>query len=102
MSQPERQDEGGIWCVDRHYFTGWAELALPKSELTMAEYYAIKQAEADKDPSRLQTPEEAAREYLREVWGWENWHITSMTLTGSYDPANIPPPQYTDADIALA
>jgi hypothetical protein len=88
MSQPVRQGEGGIWCVDRYYFNGTGQLALPNTDLTMAEYYSAKQAAADEDPSKLQTPEEVAREYLEEVWGWTSGHFTSMTLTENNISAN--------------
>ena len=48
LSQPARQGEGGIWCVERVYDVyGTLSLHFPDGDIPAAEYYAALQAECD-------------------------------------------------------
>lgn len=52
LSQPATQGEGGIWCVERAFYTDENGVqptmyVLPETDLTAAEYYAQLQAQAD-------------------------------------------------------
>lgn len=49
LSQPVRQGEGGIWCVDHWYYKEGQYLPyIPDAQVTIAEYYAMLQENADK------------------------------------------------------
>ena len=52
LSQPATQGDGGIWCVERAFYTDengvqLTMYVLPETDLTAAEYYAQLQAQAD-------------------------------------------------------
>ena len=52
LSQPATQGDGGIWCVERAFYTDENGVqptmyVLPETDLTAAEYYAQLQAQAD-------------------------------------------------------
>lgn len=80
LSQPERQGEGGIWCVERVLYV-YSEFGLTVTQLvfpaalgfdeTAAEHYARLQRECDAgEHSELLTPEGAAVHYARLV-SWQ-------------------------------
>ncbi len=65
LSQPARQGEGGVWCVERIYDVyGTFYLNIPESDVPMAEYYAALQTlcDAGQHPELL-TPLGAAKAY---------------------------------------
>ncbi|MBO4914028.1 MAG: hypothetical protein J5449_02380 [Oscillospiraceae bacterium] len=77
LSQPEKQGENGIWCVERVYYVyseyDWTEthLVFPAAlgfDETASEHYARLQAECDagKHPELL-TPRGAALDYAKRV-----------------------------------
>ncbi len=48
LSQPAKQGEGGIWCVDRWYdAAGNKYINIPNTDVTLAQYYAQLQERAD-------------------------------------------------------
>ena len=66
LSQPAKQGEGGLWCVERLYDEyGNLYLYFPESDVPAAEYYANLQAECDggQHPELL-TPLGAARDFV--------------------------------------
>ena len=71
LSQPVRQGEGGIWCVDRWYDgNGNAYYAIPQLEVTMAEHYAALQEACDRgDRPDLLSPREVALAFEEEDSG---------------------------------
>ena len=68
LSQPARQGEGGIWCVERVYDVyGTPSLHFPDGDIPAAEYYAALQAECDAGlHSELLTPLGAAGHFVSE------------------------------------
>ncbi len=80
LSQPERQGEGGVWCVERvRYVYGeydWTEtqIVFPAAlgiDESAADYYARLQAACDAgDHPELLTPEGAALEFARGGMTW--------------------------------
>ncbi|WP_308589058.1 hypothetical protein [uncultured Oscillibacter sp.] len=66
LSQPARQGEGGIWCVERVYDEyGTVSLTIPAIDQPMADHYAALQAECDAGQHpELLTPLGAARAYI--------------------------------------
>ena len=79
LSQPVKQGEGGIWCVERVRFVyseyDWTDthLVFPAAlgiEQTAADYYAQLQAECDAgEHAELLTPRGAALDYARrDAW----------------------------------
>jgi hypothetical protein len=89
LSQPAKQGEGGIWCVERHYDErGNLYSYLPSSEIlgeaddiatveTAADYYSRLQKECDSGGrSDLLTPLAAAQ-----------WFVTESGLYGAPNPA---------------
>lgn len=73
LSQPVRQGEGGIWCVDRWMYEGGSPMVyFPDSGLPAAEYYAQIQAECDGgEHPELLTPAGAAAAFIRDYFGTE-------------------------------
>lgn len=73
LSQPVRQGEGGIWCVDRWLHEGGNPmLYFPDSGLPAAEYYAQLQAACDNgEQSKLLTPAGAAAAFILDYFGIE-------------------------------
>lgn len=73
LSQPVRQGEGGIWCVDRWMHEGANPIVyFPDSGLPAAEYYARLQAACDKgEQTELLTPAGAAAAFTRDYFGTE-------------------------------
>ena len=75
LSQPVRQGEGGIWCVERVRFVyseyDWTDtqLVFPAAlgiDQTAADYYAQLQAACDAgEQTELLTPRGAALDYAR-------------------------------------
>lgn len=68
LSQPARQGEGGIWCVEGYFNNqiGGSTLVMPRDTgMTAADYYTVLQEEADQGRhTDLLTPEGAALEWL--------------------------------------
>ena len=66
LSQPAKQGEGGLWCVERLYDEyGTLCLYFPESGVPAAEYYAALQAECDAGQHpELLTPLGAARDFV--------------------------------------
>ena len=71
LSQPAKQGEGGLWCVERFYDEyGSLYLYFPESGVPAAEYYAALQAECDKgEHPELLTPLGAAKDFVANS-GW--------------------------------
>lgn len=69
LSQPARQGEGGIWCVDRMYdLLGYQYLNFGPEDVTAAEYYESLQAECDAGQHpELLTPLGAAKAYVTDT-----------------------------------
>lgn len=70
LSQPVRQGEGGIWCVERFYDVyGNRGFAFPEGNQAAMEVYTALQARADagETPEEL-TPLGAARAYVNDIW----------------------------------
>ncbi len=92
LSQPVTQGDTGIWCVERaydgsggtYYFTGID----PETE--SADYYAALQAECDAGhrPGLLD-PEDVARTYLSEVWGWSGSTVAQLELVSGVTDAEV-------------
>jgi len=79
LSQPAKQGEGGVWCVERVRFVysqyDWTDthLVFPAAlgyDMTAADYYAQLQAACDAgEHPELLTPEGAALAYARrDAW----------------------------------
>ena len=68
LSQPARQGEGGIWCVEGYFnnHIGGAVTTIPQDTgMTISDYYAQLQAQADRgERGELLTPEGAALDWL--------------------------------------
>lgn len=81
LSQPARQGEGGIWCVERMTDShGNVYLWFPDSGMPAAEYYAGIQAECDAGyMPKLFLPEGAAMAFLDES-GYFNSTIVEGSL----------------------
>ncbi|MDR3278342.1 MAG: M56 family metallopeptidase [Oscillospiraceae bacterium] len=80
LSQPARQGEGGVWCVERWYQdNGNLHYYFPDTGVPAAEYYAALQDSAD--AAAYLTPEGAAVAFAKEYFG----HAGIME--NSVDPA---------------
>lgn len=95
LSQPAKQGEGGLWCVERFYDEyGSLYLYFPKSDVPAAEYYAALQAECDSGQHpELLTPLGAARDFVSNS-GWysdtatdENVELTDI-VDSDYSEVN--------------
>lgn len=68
LSQPARQGEGGIWCVEGYFDNqlGGSALVIPRDTgMTIADFYAQLQEQADQGQrTDLLTPEGAAMDWL--------------------------------------
>lgn len=73
LSQPVRQGEDGIWCVERWMHEGGNPmLYFPDSGLPAEEYYARLQAECDSgEHPELLTPAGAAAAFILDYFGIE-------------------------------
>lgn len=73
LSQPVRQGEGGIWCVDRWMYEGANPMIwFPDTGLPAGEYYAGLQAACDAgEHPELLTPAGAAAAFIRDHFGTE-------------------------------
>lgn len=81
LSQPVRQGEGGIWCVDRWITPyGTPLLWFPDSGKPAADYYAALQKECDAggQPERL-TPRGAVEAFIKEHFSAPEQGILSET-----------------------
>lgn len=77
LSQPAKQGEGGLWCVERFYDEyGSLYLYFPESDAPAAEYYAALQAECDKgEHPELLTPLGAAKDFVAN----SSWYSDTPT-----------------------
>lgn len=77
LSQPAKQGEGGLWCVERFYDEyGSLYLYFPESGVPAAEYYAALQAECDKgEHPELLTPLGAAKDFVAN----SSWYSDTPT-----------------------
>lgn len=73
LSQPVRQGEGGIWCLDRWMYEGGDPMIyFPDSGLPAAEYYARLQMACDGgEHPELLTPAGAAAAFVEDYFGIE-------------------------------
>lgn len=81
LSQPVKQGEGGIWCVDRTYdLCGYQYLNFGPEDVAAADYYAALQAECDAGQHpELLTPLGAAKAYVTET-SWLSGEATDETV----------------------
>ena len=88
LSQPAKQGEGGLWCVERLYDEyGNLYLYFPESDVPAAEYYADLQAECDGGAHpELLTPLGAAKDFVVSS-GWYSSTATdeNVVLTDGVD-----------------
>lgn len=96
LSQPAKQGEGGVWCVERFYdVRGSLYLWFPDSGMAAADYYAQLQAECDAgDHPELLTLTGAAEAFVREWFGHE-------TAEGSFSETGGIPKDYMDINNRL-
>lgn len=81
LSQPVRQGEGGIWCVDRTYdLLGYQYLNFGPEDVAAADHYENLQAECDAGlHPELLTPLGAAKAYVTET-SWLSGEATDENL----------------------
>lgn len=84
LSQPRKQGDGGIWCVEgsAENIHGGRSKELPQDiQVPAAEYYADLQAQVDEGhrPGLLD-PVQAAMDWYREEYGTEDLSGVSFTL----------------------
>jgi beta-lactamase regulating signal transducer with metallopeptidase domain len=92
LSQPIRQGDGGIWCVDRFVAPGGTLCpVLPDTDKLALDYYGELQEKSDgevrpapRDP--LLDPGQVAADYVRNVWGtaYSSIHIAFIPDDASY------------------
>lgn len=81
LSQPVRQGDGGIWCVER-----WSDgngntiLVLPDTDQSAQAYYEQLQSAVDAGETPLQTPYEVAADYISNVLGQPIEHLVGYEL----------------------
>lgn len=90
LSQPVRQGEGGIWCVERIYdICGRVCLCFPDTGIPAADYYAELQAACDAGGHpELLLPLGAAREFVPDHYG-DEIQPGSFTLVSDVNYAYI-------------
>ena len=88
LSQPAKQGDGGIWCVERWYDEyGTCYLNFPGNGISSTEYYASLQAECDSGASPgLLTPLGAAKAFVENSY-WFSEEVTeeNVALTEEID-----------------
>lgn len=91
LSQPVRQGEGGIWCVERYYDTnGNIYPWFPDSGMAAADYYAEIQAACDAGQQpELLTPLGASKHFVEQEYGHRETQPGSFSLTDGVDFAYI-------------
>lgn len=96
LSQPVRQGEGGLWCVDRWLCAGGTPTVyFPDSGLPAAQYYAGLQARCDAgERLELLTPAGAAADFARDRWG-------SALPEDHFQPLDAGSIARTEADLRL-
>lgn len=89
LSQPVRQGDGGIWCVERMYDeNGNVYPWFPDTGMASADYYAERQAACDAGTdTALLTPLGAAREYVEQGFYGRETQPESFALTDGVDTA---------------
>ena len=72
LSQPATQGQGGIWCVEGEFsnnYGGWSRVLPRNIDVTVREYYADLQAQADRgERPELLDPVQAARAWYQEEY----------------------------------
>ena len=117
LSQPVKQGEGGLWCVERWYDEfGTCYLNFPGNGISSTEHYAALQAECDAgERADLLTPLGAARDFVENsIWFDNEVTEENVVLTdhvdGDYTEANrlmmrtiasllVPPKDVTDEEL---
>lgn len=96
LSQPAKQGEGGVWCVERWYDVyGTQCLWFPDSGMAAEDYFAQLQAECDAgDHPELRTPTGAAAAFVQEYFGHD-------TAEGSFAETSGIPKDYMDMNRRL-
>lgn len=113
LSQPARQGEGGIWCVEGTFNNqiGGSGLVLPRDTgMTAADYYAQLQEQADQGrQNELLTPEGAALAWLSGQYdgvtadqltrlegepAWNVWYREMSAII--YEPLTVDTREYAD------
>lgn len=89
LSQPARQGEGGVWCVEGCFYNqyGTSRLVLPRDTgMTAADYYARVQEAVDRgERPELLTPEGAARAWIESEYGAVSGPVTPVEGTPAWD-----------------
>ena len=115
LSQPAKQGEGGLWCVERVFDVfGNSYFRFPDTHLAAADYYAALQAECDagKHPELL-TPLGAAGAFIAERYGEEataenavltdgidsDYTKTNLTMSRTISTLLVWPEQVTDEEL---
>lgn len=85
LSQPAKQGDGGIWCVERSYekqYDVWNRELPTGIQIPAAEYYADLQAQVDEGhrPGLLD-PVQAAMDWYRTKYDTENLSGVTFTLS---------------------
>lgn len=96
LSQPAKQGEGGIWCVERFYdVVGSCYLWFPDSGMAAMDYYAQLQAACDAgELPELLTLTGAAKAFVKEWFGHE-------TAEGSFAETGAFPKSYMEQNSRL-
>ncbi len=88
LSQPAKQGDGGIWCVERWYDEyGTCYLNFPGNGISSTEHYAALQTECDSGTSpELLTPLGAAKDFVENsYWFCEEITEENVVLTEGID-----------------
>ena len=91
LSQPVRQGEGGIWCVDRWYDAGGnLHYAVPNADATSASVYATRQEASDQGyASSYLDPVQTAVLYMKEETGRLDLSPDAFTQPEPYPPSDV-------------
>ncbi len=92
LSQPATQGEGGIWCVEQHWYAGefpQRQVIRPDTDLTSEEYYAQLQSQANDGQADWATaPMEVCLRYAHSLqMAHENATAESFELSEVYSSA---------------
>lgn len=100
LSQPAKQGDGGIWCVERLYdLYGTLYPIFPSEDLPAAEVYAARQAECDAGQRpELLTPLGAAKDFVEQ----EGWYGRPCTEDAAYQICDAPDTDYFETNQQLA
>ena len=87
LSQPVRQGEGGIWCVDHWYYREGQYLPyIPDAQVPIAEYYAMLQESADKGEETWRLdPLRVSMDFVEYMFEVEGRPVEAFTVGGVYE-----------------